>query len=157
MAVFQLVIIRHSYAQDTIPAGGDKFRSLSQLGLEKANELARSLESYMPDFVAVSTAVRTRETLRILKEHLKIDSSKIIEDDNLYHGTADDYLSCLEELPDTQRIWIVGHNPTVSYLGQKLCPGFVEGFMPGDALVLESRTGGPDFSGTNWKIVELIK
>lgn len=128
------------------------------MGLERAGELAQSLKSFMPDYVAVSTAVRTRETLKIIKEDLGIDSMRIIEDSNLYHGAADDYVDCLQELPDNaQRVWIVGHNPTVSYLGQKLCPSFVEGFMPGSALVLESNSSKPNFSSTNWKMVELIK
>lgn len=137
----------------------DQSRRLSDSGIEKAKDLAEKLIPYPPDLVAISPAVRTQETFQCINETLHIPSDKTVSEPDLYFGTVQDYLSCMEVLSmgSINRIWVIGHNPMVSYVAQSLYAEFVQGFSPATALVLETKEDPANFKKSNWTLVELIK
>lgn len=143
---------------DAEQGGSDQSRKLSDFGVNKAEELADKLRPYTPDRVAVSPAIRTRETLAHLSKVLKINQAIVASEPSLYFGTAEDYLSCIESFSQgIQRLWVIGHNPMVSYLAHNMCSDFVGGFDPANALVLEAKEQSQDFIKSNWTLVEQIK
>jgi len=151
----ELIIIRHSYAEDEVPGQGDKSRPLSQQGIEKLIDVKTQLAHLMPEHVLVSPATRTIQTFNHL---LGTDQfSKMLEHPALYYGSVVDYIECLDALPeDTRRVWLIGHNPMVTYLGQKICDEFKSGFKPGMAIVLKHNGIWRNVGHVNWELIEII-
>ena len=58
-----------------------------------------------------STARRTRDTLELVLPELKKEP-KIVYEDGLYHGTPQEMLDLLREVPPSaSQVLLVGHNP----------------------------------------------
>lgn len=69
--------------------------------------------------IAVSSARRTRETLELLCESLKIES-KHETSDFLYSSDVNKYLDAIRE-STSENLMIIGHNPAISEAASTLC------------------------------------
>ena len=109
----RLFLLRHALA---IPqsGGGDIKRALSPKGKEDAAALGELMlnQNYLPDIILCSPAVRTRQTLEGLQQHIatpNLTSPKI-----LYNGSAGDYLHEIQKTSDEHKnILIIAHNPSI--------------------------------------------
>lgn len=68
------------------------------------------------DLVLVSTAVRTRETIELIREHPKL-RSEVRYDERIYEATVSQLLDVIAQVDsDRESVLLVGHNPGIEEL-----------------------------------------
>ncbi len=111
----RLYILRH--AQALSAADTDRNRALSPKGVEDALALGNAMvrKDFVPDFVAVSPAVRTMQTFENIMQALP-DVPRVSPDD-LYNGMAGDLVGCIQDIDEAhENILLIAHNPGVHEL-----------------------------------------
>ncbi len=120
-AMGQLLLLRHAKSSWDDPQLADHARPLNLRGRQAAGAMAREMRrlGLMPDFVVVSSARRTLQTLAALEPW---DTPPVIEPlDTLYLADAEDMLEIVRALPGTaRRVLLVGHNPGLHNLAMML-------------------------------------
>lgn len=115
-----LIILRHAKA---VPAGpsGDYQRVLADAGRHAAMLIGADFKKHglKPEMVLVSSAARTQETFRIAAAAAGLGEPTI--EDDLYLAAAGVLMRRLRKVPPrTRSVLLVGHNPGVAELTQKL-------------------------------------
>ena len=117
----QLLLLRHAKSSWDDPQLADHARPLNGRGRQAAGAMAREMRrlGLVPDFVVVSSARRTLQTLAALEPW---DTPPVVEPlDTLYLADAEDMLDVVRGLPSTaQRVLLVGHNPGMHNLAMML-------------------------------------
>lgn len=150
----RLFLLRHAQALSDAP--NDKARALSPNGVDDAQALGRLMakQSYFPDIVLCSPALRTRQTLEALEEGFGARVSNNPE--ILYNGAAGDYLNEIQKVSDEYSdILLVAHNPSVYELVIRLSDPDQDsmmqrlsaGYQPATLSVL-------DCSCSSWKDIQ---
>jgi phosphohistidine phosphatase len=112
MTTRTLHLLRHaksSWEDETLT---DHERPLSPRGIRDAKRIAKHLGTLHapPDAVLLSSAVRTRQTLDLVKSSLGGCSVQVEE--GLYGASADALLERLRGIPESARsALVIGHNP----------------------------------------------
>ena len=93
----------------------DHDRALSERGLRDAKTLAEHISNSQISFntILCSTAKRTKETLKIIKENSPYAYKDINYTENLYHASESTMRDIIEET-QTDSLLIVSHNPSIS-------------------------------------------
>ena len=93
----------------------DHDSALSERGLRDAKTLAEHISNSQISFskILCSTAKRTKETLRIIKENSSYAFKDINYTENLYHASESIMRDIIEET-QTDSLLIVSHNPSIS-------------------------------------------
>lgn len=119
-----LTLIRHAEAEPQQFLEKDKDRRLTQTGLDQIDAIANQLKEKKcsPDYLLCSPAKRALQTAQLICKNLKINSKLIVLNPMLYSGDDEDIIKLVGSLHLFQHIFIIGHNPTLSCLAQKLCP-----------------------------------
>lgn len=144
-----LLLFRHGIAEDVSPQGDDGSRRLTRDGIEKTKAAARGLSKIIdqPDAIFTSPLIRARQTADILTSVFDVAPQQLI---SLATGPAELVMRDLRQIRDPFII-LVGHEPTLSQLGARLCTGsdpaqFIQlkkaGAMLIDAAVDEGATVG---------------
>ena len=117
-----LTLIRHASANNKRVSEQDNARNLSELGKFQAQDIAKQLKqkNCLPDYLLCSPANRTLQTAMLLCHFLQLHPDFIKISDILYTGDANDILSALPGV-DSQQLFIIGHNPHLSWLAHLLC------------------------------------
>ena len=118
-----LLLLRHADASPAALDGNDFQRPLSASGREAARAAAARLaqQSWRPERVLCSPAVRTRETAAQIAAVLSLDAPQLLEIPQLYLATAQALRSVLQaHHHNAGRLMIVGHNPGLSEWGAEL-------------------------------------
>lgn len=119
----ELLLLRHAEARPATLDGDDFQRPLTASGCAAARAAAARLSSlrWRPQRLLYSSALRTRETARLIAEELKLDAPALLEVPELYLATAPGLLAALRAHHGSlQRLMIVGHNPALSNWGGQL-------------------------------------
>ncbi|HOF62819.1 MAG TPA: histidine phosphatase family protein [Dermatophilaceae bacterium] len=138
----QLMLLRHAKAEHTIGVG-DHERRLIARGRRDAAEvgawlLAHKLE---PELVICSTAIRTRQTWDAI-DHVGVAATEVEYARGVYSAGAAGVLNLIHEAdPAVRSILVVGHEPTMSILAERLSEG------RGDAEALAELEAGFPTSG----------
>lgn len=75
-------------------------------------------QGLVPDWAVTSPAARARDTA-----HLVLPDADWREDERIYEASVQDLLTVLSEAPDgTERLLLVGHNPSLESLVRGLDP-----------------------------------
>jgi phosphohistidine phosphatase len=112
-----LHVLRHaksSWEDETLT---DHERPLSPRGIRDAKRIAKHLGTLgaPPDVVLCSSAVRTRQTLDLVKASL--GDALVDVEDGLYGASADALLERLHGIPESARsALVIGHNPGLEEL-----------------------------------------
>jgi len=119
--IFELLLLRH--AKSAWPIGvSDIHRPLSKRGMKNATQLGQWLKrrGIAPDQTLVSPAQRTKQTVDLVGEAAGF--SVLPETDHrLYAASWWDVLDVVRQAPSsTQRLLIVGHNPSLEDLAAQL-------------------------------------
>lgn len=132
-----LTLIRHAEAQPQQFFESDKDRKLTEKGLYQIEIVANQLKEKkcLPDYLLCSPAKRTLQTAQLICNRLKINPKLIILNSILYTGNAEDITKLISSLNLTQQAFIIGHNPTLSCLAQKLCPATQSIILPTAGIV----------------------
>jgi phosphohistidine phosphatase len=115
----ELFILRHSKSDWRDSALSDHDRALNGRGKHDAEQLARWLKtnSLRPDKVICSTALRARQTLQPIIEHLDLEASDIQYEERLYLASLKNLLQVIQAgKPEQGSLMIVGHNPGLDEL-----------------------------------------
>jgi len=143
--VKSLILLRHGKSDR--PAGmADHERPLAQRGRRAAEAMGRFVAAagQVPDVAATSTAVRARDTLRIACEAGRW-SCRVREDPALYDALPGAVLGVVRaEDAGTERLLLVGHEPTLSETLALLVGGGSLRFPTAAALLVELDVGAWD-------------
>lgn len=112
-----LLVMRHAKSDWNAEHGGDHERPLNDRGIRSARIMGKVLtaDGLAPDLVVTSTAVRARSTASLAKAAGQWDC-EIILDPSLYGTGADAAVQSATSVPDSDRLMLVGHQPTWSIL-----------------------------------------
>jgi len=102
----------------------DLERPLMQKGLDRTRLIVNYLKenSFNPEYVLTSPAVRAVETARIMAHAFGIEDKHFGEEKSIYPGSEREYYDVCFDLPEEiSHVLIVGHNPAMT--------GFVNFFL----------------------------
>lgn len=114
-----LLLLRHAKSSWVDPTLPDHDRPLASRGRRDAKRIAKHLAGLElelePELVLCSSAVRTRETLELVRPAL--DNSKVLFEDGLYGASSDELLARIRVVPDAVgSVMLIGHNPGLEQL-----------------------------------------
>ena len=112
-----LLLLRHAKSSWVDPTLPDHDRPLASRGRRDAERIAKHLAGleFEPELVLCSSAVRTRETLELVRPALA--SSKVLFEDGLYGASSDELLARIRVVPDAVgSVMLIGHNPGLEQL-----------------------------------------
>jgi phosphohistidine phosphatase len=120
--VKQLLLLRHAKSSWDDPDLDDFDRPLAERGLKAAKLMGRELAArdWLPDQVLVSSALRTRDTWRLVAAELPAHP-RVVFANALYDASAADVLSQIRLAdPSSGCLVVVGHNPGLEDLAKQL-------------------------------------
>lgn len=109
----KLLLVRHAKAETS--GYSDFERSLSESGFEDAQIIGKFLKnnSISPDIIISSSALRAKQTAKIIFQELSLQKESIIFDNSLYDIDAVSLINYISNLSNKFNSTIlVGHNPT---------------------------------------------
>ena len=122
----QLLLLRHAKSSWDDPDLDDFDRPLAERGLKAARLMGRELaaRAWLPDEVLVSSALRTRDTWRLVAAKLPVHP-RVVFAQPLYEAPAADILGHIHKAdPSSGCLMAVGHNPGLEDLAKQLAgPG----------------------------------
>jgi len=113
-----LYLLRHAKSSWDNTSQPDFERPLSNRGREACATLGEFISEKGIDFdlVLVSTAVRTRETIELIKERAKF-GGEVRYDQRIYEATVSQLLEIIAQVDnDRESVLLVGHNPGIEGL-----------------------------------------
>lgn len=111
-----LLLLRHAKSSWKSDALLDSDRPLNGRGIRAAQAMAPIVAAWQPQWITCSTAVRTRQTLSPILEHLST-GAEIRLTSALYDSNEAAYLRLIRALPSNiDRALIIGHNPSLADL-----------------------------------------
>ena len=120
----QLVLVRHSIAEDSDKSTDDFSRNLTTKGFKRINKVLQKIEPALMHnaILLTSTANRCVQTCNLFAQHFNIPSDRIIQESFLYSCFREhSFYYFLEEVATNQtNVWIFGHNPMLSNLTEQL-------------------------------------
>jgi phosphohistidine phosphatase len=114
----QLVLLRHAKSSWDDPFVEDFDRPLAKRGRNAAGQVAEWFGRHRirPDLILCSPAVRTRETLALVKDALG-DGAEVDYDKALYLAEPDELLERIRATDDAVTcLMVIGHNPGMQEL-----------------------------------------
>lgn len=135
----ELFLVRHATANEAERGKRDNERELSAKGYQDATRLGHHLneQQQIVDLMLVSTAQRARSTAEILVEQMHY-SGRVDYSDELYQASVRSVLSLINQQTEAvDRLMIVGHNPTLTYLAEYLTGDPLSSMAPGGLFLLQ--------------------
>ena len=132
-----LYLMRHAKSETSFPGNNDHSRKLTEKGLADATLMAKKLIALdeIPETIVCSTAARTKTTAQQVAAVFGFDENKIEGSHALYNASVSEVLSVIHMLNNTfDRIMLVGHNPSFSYLAYELC-GYELDHLPTSGII----------------------
>jgi phosphohistidine phosphatase len=120
-----LHLLRHAKSSWADPGQEDRERPLAPRGRRAAGRLAKQLgtRGVRPAVVLCSPALRTLQTLELIRPGLGGDFEVLLEDE-LYGASAGELLARLRRLPDAvTSAMVIGHNPGLQELSVLVARG----------------------------------
>jgi phosphohistidine phosphatase len=131
--VKRLILVRHAKSDWSLPGQDDWDRPLNARGQRDAPEMARRLRSrrLKPDRILSSPAVRALTTASIMTRELRVAPSLLQAEERLYLSAPAELLAVVRELGGGSRhLMVVGHNPGITELANRLSAGETIDNMP---------------------------
>lgn len=113
-----LYFLRHAKSSWEGASQQDFERPLASRGRKACVTIGEFIQEKGIDFdlVLVSTAVRTRETIELIKERTKI-RGEVRYDERIYEATVSQLLEVISQVDnDRESVLLVGHNPGIEEL-----------------------------------------
>ncbi|GAA4449738.1 phosphohistidine phosphatase SixA [Nibrella saemangeumensis] len=135
-----LYLVRHAKAEDRAPFMRDHDRELVSEGIIASARIGRHLreKGISADCLISSTALRAKDTARIVAEQLSIDPETINYDEHMFDGGPKAYLAAVNRLPaDCQSVMLFGHNPDITYFAEFLTHQDVGSMSKGAVAAIE--------------------
>jgi len=116
--MLNLYLLRHAKSSWDNASQQDFERPLANRGRKACTTIGEFIQEKGIDFdlVLVSTAVRTRETIELIKEHAKF-RGEVRFDERIYEATVSQLLEIIAQIDnDRESVLLVGHNPGIEEL-----------------------------------------
>jgi phosphohistidine phosphatase len=116
-----LYLLRHAKSSWADPTIADRERPLAPRGRRDAKRIARHLRRLgcEPGLVLCSSAVRTRETLELLRP--AVGAATVVFEEELYAASCEELLARIRLVPDAvASVMLIGHNPGLQQLALAL-------------------------------------
>jgi len=116
--MLSLYLLRHAKSSWDDESQRDFERPLSNRGREAAALIGEFVQEKGIDFdlVLVSTAVRTRETIELVKERAKF-RGEVRYDERIFEATVSQLLDVISQVDSAREsVLLVGHNPAIEGL-----------------------------------------
>jgi len=113
-----LYLLRHAKSSWEEASQQDFERPLTNRGRKACALIGEFIEEKGIDFdlVLVSTAVRTRQTIELIKEQAKL-RGEVRYDERIYEATVSQLLEVIAQVDsDRENVLLVGHNPGIEGL-----------------------------------------
>lgn len=112
-----LLVLRHAKSDRGDKAARDHDRPLASRGEADAPRMGTTLAALdaIPDCILTSTAVRARETTRLVAAAMGYDG-EIVEEADIYAASVDMLLDVLRDYDEETTVLLVGHNPGLEEL-----------------------------------------
>jgi phosphohistidine phosphatase len=117
-AMKTLYLLRHAKSSWDEPELADQERPLAPRGRRDAKRIAKHLlqSGVQPELVLCSSAVRTRETLELVRPGLGAAAEVTVED-GLYGASSTELVERVRAVPDAvDSVMLIGHNPGIQDL-----------------------------------------
>ena len=119
----KIYLIRHAKSSWKEEGKSDFERGLNKRGKRDLKYMANRLKSFrvMPDLILSSPAKRAKKTAIEIAKTIGYKVNDISFQDSLYDSSVNSYLYLLDSLDNKyDSIFIVGHNPTITEVGEFL-------------------------------------
>ena len=118
----QLLLLRHAKSSWDDPDLNDFDRPLAERGFKAARLMGRELAArdWLPDQALVSSALRTRDTWRLVAAELPVHP-RVAFAETLYDASAAAILGQIRKAdPSSDNLAVIGHNPGLEDLAKQL-------------------------------------
>lgn len=142
-----LLLLRHAQSADKQIGQHDLDRVLTADGKAQASRVGEYLKkkNLLPDVIVCSHAVRASSTAAIVADKADYDVDKIVEVEAFYEASLNSLLSSIKVIEDRfVSILLVGHNPSISILGEFLTDEHIGNVNTAGLLFIE-------FNFSSWK------
>ena len=155
--------MRHAESGWAAPGQRDFDRTLTDRGYAEAEAVAdiAADKGYGPDLVLCSTAVRCRETADTIRPAIGVDTEVRFVDE-LYNASADTYLDILSAQNDYRSVMIIGHNPTIEEVLERLVgpqaahSASPQGYPTAGMAVLDRSENPAQAAAAGWIITDMV-
>jgi phosphohistidine phosphatase len=152
-----LFLMRHAKSSWDFPELSDHDRPLNKRGRNDAPLMGQQLLSrdVNPDLILSSTAVRAITTASLVAKELDYDREKIQAQENIYKAGRSELIKIIQHVPDEINcLIVVGHNPILTEVANKLSPEAVTDMPTSGVVALEFDCNSwLDISGEKSKIL----
>jgi phosphohistidine phosphatase len=108
-----LLLMRHAKSSWKDESLSDLERPLKKRGVKDAKLIAKVIKenNLIPDAIISSPAVRTKETVKVLKKELDFNGKEIVAE-QLYMGEPESFVEALKSVNNKHNtVLVVAHNP----------------------------------------------
>jgi phosphohistidine phosphatase len=155
-----LFLYRHGEAAPSHSKDGDRERELTSKGISHSNQIGAYLLSNQFDVKTIfsSPALRAHQTAAITAEAMKIDTSEIILEEELYEATTRMFFGFISRLDSAQTsVMCIGHNPTITYLAEYFTKESIGDIVPAGVVVIKFEINSwSEISQGNGQLVKYI-
>ena len=144
-----LSILRHAKSSWSDPSIDDRDRPLNKRGKRDAPLMGRRMteSAIRPSLILSSPATRAWATARTVASEISYPREFLQRDSRLYLASADQIISVLSEQDrGFNSIMIVGHNPGLTDLANRLVPGLTSNVPTCGLVAVELDTDHWDLS-----------
>lgn len=120
-----ITLVRHAKSSWKVAGQNDHDRTLSSRGERDAPVMAKRLveRQCIPDLILCSSAVRTKQTARILMNAFDMGDDTLRVERHLYLCSPEILLEQLASVEEGhEHIMIIGHNPGLEQLSTRMSP-----------------------------------
>ena len=153
-----LYLLRHAMANEKESGQKDMDRFLASQGIQVATKIGHHFkqEGIQPDMIISSPAVRAVATATLIAEQLKYNTDLVHLNDELYEASVRTVLQVVNRLKNEwNKVFIVTHNPSVSYLAEYITQAEVGSIVPGGYVHIRfSKDDWAQISEGNSELVE---
>lgn len=130
-----LYLVRHAKAEELQVNQTDFERQLTHRGEDQATQISKLLKDKV-DLIIASPAARTLKTAQIIATGIHYPLNEITLNPSIFEANLNNLSKVISTIEDKfKSAMLVGHNPGISLLAQKLCPE-VKTELPTCAVVI---------------------
>ncbi len=154
-----LFIIRHAKSSWSFDLR-DFERPLGERGRRDVNKMGDYLGSNFksPELMISSPASRAFYTALFLADQWSYPEEKLVLEPRFYHGSPTTFIEVLSEMKSYQSIAVIGHNPGLTELSNRLCDSYIENISTCGVVRLHFETAGwSELGNKKGKLMDFIK